>query len=173
VLKEERFCTAFVALGSNLGQPLRQLKRALVRIHALPLTHIQAVSAGYLSPALPNGSEQLQPDYLNAVAQLRTALPPAALLNALHRIEALGGRRRLQHWAARTLDLDLLAYEQQESQQPHLKLPHPEAQHRAFVLYPWADIAPDWHLHGQTLQAWRQALAVKPPVIVHTSLFQP
>lgn len=135
--------TAYVGLGSNLHNPVRQLKRALVQIQRLPGTTISAISPFYRNPALlPEGVAEPQPAFVNAVAELRTALPPRSLLRMLLHIEHKQGRRRSYRWAPRTLDLDLLLYGQQCLQTSELILPHPELWRRAFVLYPLRDIAP-------------------------------
>jgi len=85
-----------------------------------------------------------QPDYLNGVVRVHTSLAAADLLQELHRIEAQHDRKRLEHWGARTLDLDLLSYEDLVCKSSDLTLPHPRLHERLFVLQPWADISPDW-----------------------------
>jgi 2-amino-4-hydroxy-6-hydroxymethyldihydropteridine diphosphokinase len=134
--------TAFVGLGSNLSHPRRQLARAVRAISRLPRMSVIAVSPAYATA--PIGCETPQPDYVNAVIEVRTTLGPRALLHALHSIERRARRRRdLEAWrnAARTLDLDLLLYGRRRVRVPGLTVPHPRMHQRAFVLRPLVDIA--------------------------------
>jgi 2-amino-4-hydroxy-6-hydroxymethyldihydropteridine diphosphokinase len=141
---------AYIGLGSNLEEPLAQVKRALEELAELEQTRLLARSSLYSS--LPVGPEQ--PDYINAVALLDTGFEPLALLDALQAIEQAHQRVRIQHWGPRTLDLDLLLYDNQIIQHPRLVVPHPYLTQRGFVLYPLADISPNLHLpDGQSLQA--------------------
>ena len=130
--------TAYIALGSNLGNPQRQLSLAYAAIAQLPGSHIQAASSLYGSAAIGPGT---QPDYLNAVVCLRTALGPNELLENLQQIELAQGRVREEHWAARTLDLDILLYDDRQLDSPSLTIPHPRMTQRNFVLYPLLEIA--------------------------------
>ncbi len=130
---------AFVAFGANLGDPRAAFALACARLAALPDTGIVARSSLYRSA--PVGVED-QPDYLNAVIALDTALGPRALLEALLGIELEGGRTRDYHRAPRTMDLDLLLYDDIVVDEPGLQLPHPRMHERAFVLQPLAEIAP-------------------------------
>ena len=130
---------AFIALGANLGDPLGTLRWAVTQLGALG--RVQGVSALYCTA--PVGGPPRQPDYLNAAAQLRTTLPPAALLSALHALEAQAGRERHERWAARTPDLDLITYADLTCDDPALTLPHPRAWERPFVLGPLRDLNPD------------------------------
>jgi 2-amino-4-hydroxy-6-hydroxymethyldihydropteridine diphosphokinase len=133
---------AFVGLGSNLAHPRRQLARALRAIARLPGVHVVRVSPNYASA--PIGCAGPQPDYVNAVAALRTSLPPRALLAALHAIEHRQHRRRNDEPhrnAPRTLDLDLLLYGRRRVRLRGLTVPHPRMHERAFVLRPLADVA--------------------------------
>jgi 2-amino-4-hydroxy-6-hydroxymethyldihydropteridine diphosphokinase len=134
---------AYVGLGSNLAHPRRQLARAVSRLARLPRTRLIALSANYLTA--PMGTAAPQPDYVNAVAKLATALPPRALLARLLAIERRHGRRRSggqPRNAARPLDLDLLLYGRIRVRLPALILPHPRMHERAFVLRPLLDVAP-------------------------------
>ena len=141
---------AYVGLGSNLEDPLAQVTRAFDELAAVAHTRLIARSTIYSS--VPIGPEQ--PDYINAVALLDTQLEPLALLDALQSIEQAHQRVRLQHWGPRTLDLDILLYDNQTIQHPRLVVPHPYLTQRGFVLYPLADISPNLQLpDGQTLQA--------------------
>ncbi len=139
---------AFVGLGSNLRDPPRQLDLALATLAQAAGLRVGEVSAYYRSAAL--GSET-QPDYCNAVAALESQLTPRGLLECLLDIERGQGRLRMpgEKWAARTLDLDLLSFAGTQLREPGLELPHPRAQERAFVMIPWAQIAPGFIIPGQ------------------------
>jgi len=129
---------AFIALGSNLEQPRDQIEAALQALQQLPASRLVAHSRLYQSE--PVGPPQ--PDYINAVAQLETALEPLPLLDELQALEQRHQRVRREHWGPRTLDLDILLYGDRIIDQPRLQVPHPHMTQRAFVLYPLADIAP-------------------------------
>ena len=128
---------AYIALGSNLQDPLSQLQRAVIALRALPDAQFQRISSIYRSAAVGPGT---QPDYLNAVALLTTTLPPIALLEALQQIEQAQGRTRSERWGPRTLDLDILLYGDQRIDSARLTVPHPALGQRNFVLYPLAEI---------------------------------
>lgn len=134
---------AVVGLGSNLAHPRRQLARALRAITRLPRTGLLAVSRNYVSA--PVGCGDPQPDYVNAIAIVATALAPRALLARLLAIERSQHRRRSAGDApnaARTLDLDLLLYGARRIATRDLTVPHPRMHERAFVLRPLIDVAP-------------------------------
>lgn len=136
---------AYIGLGSNQDDPLRQLRRALDALHSLPETMLRICSGLYRSPPLrhPEVLPIPQPDYYNAVAALDTRLLPLALLDALQEIERAQGRvRDGGRWGPRPLDLDLLLYGDTTLRHPRLSLPHPGLAERAFVLYPLAECAP-------------------------------
>lgn len=136
---------AYVGLGSNLESPRTQVERAFAALAGLPRTRLAGRSRLYRSDPLgPPG----QPDYVNAVAALDTALEPLALLDALQSIEHAHGRVRTLRWGPRTLDLDLLLYGTRISRCARLTLPHPRLHERAFVLYPLADLAPGLTVPG-------------------------
>ncbi|OGT84526.1 MAG: 2-amino-4-hydroxy-6-hydroxymethyldihydropteridine diphosphokinase [Gammaproteobacteria bacterium RIFCSPLOWO2_02_FULL_61_13] len=144
---------AFIALGANLGEPATTLQGALRELDRIPDTRVLQHSRLYRSRAVGPGN---QPDYVNAVAQVETSLPPHALLDALLGIEALHGRvRDGQRWGPRTLDLDLLIYADLQISDPRLTLPHPEMTHRNFVLVPLLEIDPELLIpgHGPARQA--------------------
>ncbi|MEX0623020.1 2-amino-4-hydroxy-6-hydroxymethyldihydropteridine diphosphokinase [Saccharospirillum sp.] len=143
---------AYIALGSNLGLSADALEGAVAEIAALPETQVQQISPWYRSAAI--GGPSNQPDYLNAVCAIDTALEPRPLLQALHQIEHHFGRERQVRWAPRTLDLDIIWFDNLTSPDPGLTLPHPRAHERAFVVRPLADIAPDLVLQGQPLSHW-------------------
>ncbi len=144
---------AFIALGANLGDPAATVQSALRELGHMPVTRMLQHSRLYRSrPVGPAG----QPDYVNAVAQVETTLPPHELLDALFAIEALHGRvRDGQRWGPRTLDLDLLIYADLQLHDARLTLPHPEMTNRNFVLAPLVEIAPDLEIpgHGPARQA--------------------
>lgn len=131
---------AYVGLGSNLQQPVHQLRRALEAMTRLPESHMLRVSSFYRTA--PIGCPEPQPDYLNAVAELETALSPESLLAELQDIEERQGRRPAHRNAPRVLDLDLLLFDQRVLHTPLLRLPHPRIAERAFVLAPLLEIAP-------------------------------
>jgi len=138
--------TAYVGLGSNLQQPLHQLLKAFDALSALPRTQMLARSSLYRSA--PVGKTD-QPDFVNAVAALRTGLAPGELLQALLRLEAQQGRVRSEPNAPRTLDLDLLLFDAQIIHQPGLDVPHPRMHERAFVLMPLAELDPKLIIPGR------------------------
>jgi 2-amino-4-hydroxy-6-hydroxymethyldihydropteridine diphosphokinase len=140
----------FVGLGSNLGHPLAQLESAIASLRRLPQTQIIAISPWYRSTPLgPAG----QPDYINGVAELCTSLEPEPLLDSLQSIELGHHRHRGQRWGPRTLDLDILLFDDIAINTPRLIIPHPEIANRNFVLIPLADLAPDLTLpDGITLK---------------------
>lgn len=137
---------AYVGLGSNLGDPVAQLRGALAALEQLPATRLVARSSFYRNP--PMGPPE-QPDFVNAVAGLLTTLPARELLAALQAIEDAQGRRRDgPRWGPRTLDLDLLAYGDLRLDSEALTLPHPGLAERPFVLVPLHEIAPGLRLPG-------------------------
>jgi len=147
---------AFVGLGSNLGHPRRRLARALAALARLPRSRLVAASGNYVSA--PMDCTEPQPDYVNAVAELRTALTPSALLSRMRAIERRQGRRRhgpTRRNAPRVLDLDLLLFGRRRLSRPQLSLPHPRMHERAFVLQPLVDIAPATSIPGRgAARAW-------------------
>lgn len=153
--------TVFVALGSNLAEPVQQLNAASAALAALAQQHSYRISS-YVQSQPMAGMEQ--PDYINAVACFDTDLPPIALLDTLQAIEIEQGRERHERWGARTLDLDLLLYDNITMQHPRLTLPHYDMQQRAFVLLPLYELQPDLVLpNGQRVaalitEAMRQSL---------------
>ena len=136
---------AFVGLGSNLGEPRRQVEQAFGELAAIPRTRLVGTSGLYRSA--PAGYAD-QPDFVNAVAALDTELEPGALLQELQAIEARHGRKRSLANAPRTLDLDLLMYGDREERAPALTLPHPRMHERAFVLKPLLELDPGLAIPG-------------------------
>ncbi len=150
---------AYIALGANLDDPLGQLRAALDAVAALPDSRMLRTSSFYRTA--PVGAPG-QPDYLNAVAALETGLAPDDLLAALLEIEHDFGRRREYRNAPRTLDLDLLLYDDAVIDRPHLQIPHPRLHLRAFVLVPLAEIAPELRLPGRgSVAAWLPAVTTQ------------
>lgn len=139
---------AFVALGSNLQDPVLQVKNAFIALEKLPKTKLIKASSLYITAPLGYDTVQLKsvPDFINAVAELNTQLSPEILLEALHEIENEAGRERPFPNAPRVLDCDLLMYDNVTTQIEKLTLPHPRMHERAFVLLPLAEIAPDLSL---------------------------
>ncbi|MCZ8251984.1 MAG: 2-amino-4-hydroxy-6-hydroxymethyldihydropteridine diphosphokinase [Hylemonella sp.] len=130
--------TAYVALGANLGDAAATVRQALHALDILPHTHVLRASALYRSAPVDASG----PDFINAVAELRTGLSAHELLAQLQRLEQQAGRERPWRNAPRTLDLDILLYGGLQLDDPVLTLPHPRMWERAFVLRPLADIAP-------------------------------
>ena len=144
---------AFVGVGANLGDARTQVLAGIAALRELPGVDLVACSSLYASAPL----DAPGPDYVNAVVALDTTLPANALLRALHAIEAHHGRVRSTPNAPRTLDLDLLLYGEQHSDDPALRLPHPRLHQRAFVLEPLLEIAPQLQVEGLgPLTAWLQ-----------------
>ncbi len=130
---------ACIGLGANLGDPAAALREAFEALARLPATRLLAASRLYRTPAWGRTD---QPDYVNAAALLETALDPQALLAALLDIERRAGRvRDGDRWGPRTLDLDLLLYDDRVIDLPGLRVPHPHLHERAFALVPLAEIA--------------------------------
>ena len=131
------FHTAYVALGSNLGDKEANLRRAL---ELLIERGVEIVKTSTFISTEPYGVTD-QPQFLNGVCEVRTSLEPLELLHTLLDIEQEMGRVRLRHWGERNIDLDLLLYEDVVMDTSQLKLPHPDMQNRDFVLLPLAEIA--------------------------------
>lgn len=134
--------TVVLALGANLGDPVRTLSAA---VDALA-QRLEVTAVSPLARTAPVGGPE-QPAYLNAVVVARTTLTPQSVLGLAHAIEQEAGRERSVRWGPRTLDIDLIQYGDEPdtalSVDPELTLPHPRAYQRAFVLWPWAQAAPD------------------------------
>lgn len=137
---------AFVGLGANLGDPHGQILAALAALEGIARTRLLKRSSLYRSAALGHTA---QPNFVNAVALLETALAPRELLLALLAIERRFGRTRSFADAPRTLDLDLLLYDDSVIDAPDLAVPHPRMAGRAFVLAPLAEIAPGIEIPGK------------------------
>ena len=140
---------AVVAVGSNLGDRAATFAAAVRGLAESDGVEVTAISTPIETVAVrPDGEDPSAPAYLNGVVLVRTSLSPRALLARLHELEAEHGRVREERWGDRTLDLDLIDYAGMRSSTPDLTLPHPRAHERAFVLRPWAEVAPDAVLPG-------------------------
>lgn len=131
---------AYLALGSNLQTPRRQLHRAIRQLGKLPKTHVIKVAGFYTSKAW---GRKVQPDFCNTVLAIHTMLTPAVLLSECQKIERSQGRIRKLKWGARTLDIDIILYGLKTIHTSRLAIPHPQLLHRDFVLTPLLDIAPE------------------------------
>ncbi|WP_306521032.1 2-amino-4-hydroxy-6-hydroxymethyldihydropteridine diphosphokinase [Rheinheimera sp.] len=139
----------YIGLGANLSEPLLQLQQAVLALKNIKATELVAVSSFYGSK--PMGPQD-QPDYVNAVAALRTELTAEQLLDALQHIELEQGRQRKdERWGPRTLDLDILLFGEQCINTARLTVPHYGMKNREFVLYPLAEIQADLQLPDGTL----------------------
>lgn len=138
---------AFIGLGANLGDAAGALRAAADSIDSLPGTLLLALSPMYRSP--PWGVVA-QPDFVNAVAHVRTELSARDLLDALLAIELRAGRERdsASHWGPRVLDLDILLFGDESIDEPGLRIPHPHLHQRAFALVPLHDVAPGISIPG-------------------------
>jgi 2-amino-4-hydroxy-6-hydroxymethyldihydropteridine diphosphokinase len=130
--------TCLIGLGSNLGDRQATLGAAVAALRGHPQIHVLAVSSWHETTHIGGPP---QPPYLNGAAQLETALPPLELLAVLQQIENRLGRVRTEHWGERTIDLDLLLYDDEVLNTPTLTVPHPRMAVRRFVLEPAAEIA--------------------------------
>ena len=136
---------AFVGVGSNLGEPARQIEQALAELDGLPHSRVVRRSSLYRSAPLGYAA---QPDFVNAVAQLETGMPAQRLLGELQAIESRHGRQRSFANAPRTLDLDVLLYGDLVMKTDTLEIPHPRMHERAFVLKPLLEISPEVAIPG-------------------------
>jgi 2-amino-4-hydroxy-6-hydroxymethyldihydropteridine diphosphokinase len=137
---------AYIGLGSNLEAPRRQITQAFAELEGIPRTRLARRSSLYRSAPL---GYEAQPEFVNAVAALDTALAPEALLAELQAIEDRHGRRRSFPDAPRTLDLDLLLYGEEVRASPQLTVPHPRMHERAFVLKPLLELEPEISIPGR------------------------
>ncbi len=155
---------AYIAIGSNLGDPVTQAQNAIAALKQIP--EIQVVAESSLYSSTPMGPQD-QPDYINAVVAIDTTLAPLALLDQTQAIELEHGRvRKAERWGPRTLDLDIILYGDLVHDCERLTVPHYGMKVREFVLYPLAEIAPDLILPDQTVlqtllsQVDRNSLAI-------------
>ena len=137
---ERKRSTAFVGLGSNLGDSRAIVRKALDLLESTP--EIDSVQASSLYVTAPVGFSPDQPVYTNGAARIQTTLSPHELLTRLQEIELELGRKRKQFWGSRTIDLDLLLYDSLILNDPTLTIPHPRMHWRLFVLDPMIELAP-------------------------------
>jgi 2-amino-4-hydroxy-6-hydroxymethyldihydropteridine diphosphokinase len=149
----------FVGVGSNLGDREFLIRKAVESMRDLPRTLVVRVSSLYDTDPV---GEVEQPVFLNAVVWLETTLEPRELLWQLLLIEKRMGRVRSQRWGPRPIDLDLLFYGEEAVDEPDLKIPHPEAHRRAFVLLPLLELDPDF-VHPTTGEPIKKNLKRLPP----------
>lgn len=149
---------AIIALGGNVGEVRATFRKAIASICDLAQARLLARSSDYATP--PWGDEQ-QPRFVNACIEIETSLDPLALLAVLQRIEQAFGRDRARErrWGPRTLDLDLIAYDDMSLENDQLILPHPRLFERAFVLVPLAEIASDRLIGGRRVSSGLAALS--------------
>lgn len=136
---------AVLGIGTNIGDRTANIDKALEALSHLPQTSVRLVSGYY--ETRPVGFLE-QPDFINAAAELETALSPNALLGACLGIEAVMGRERPFKNAPRIIDIDLLVYEGRRMDTAELMLPHPRMRERAFVLVPLRDLFPNMNIYG-------------------------
>src|ERR1700722_1668758 len=141
---------AIIALGGNVGDVRATFGKAIANICGMAQAALLARSSDY---ATPPWGEADQPRFINACIEIDTGLDPHALLFVLHKVEQKFGRDRAkeQRWGPRTLDLDLIAYDDVRIEKPGLTLPHPRLFERAFVLVPLAEISPDRVIGGRSI----------------------
>jgi len=139
-----------IALGGNVGDVRATFRKAIANICGMTQAALLARSSDYITP--PWGEED-QPPFINACIEIETSLDPHALLFSLHKVERKFGRDRDNEtrWGPRTLDLDLIAYDDIRLDKPELTLPHPRLFERAFVLVPLAEIAPERVIAGRRI----------------------
>lgn len=142
------YTTAYIGLGSNTGDRLEHLRAALRGLERDPQVHVRTASPVYETEAHTLGSDEDQPPFLNAVLEVDVRCSPIHLLSLAQEVEEDAGRVReaTDRWAPRPLDVDLLVFGERTCDTGRLTLPHPRLSERAFVLRPWADIAPNLHV---------------------------
>lgn len=146
--------TAFLGLGSNLGDSLAILEDCVHRVHGDERTRVVDVSSVYRTT--PVGRPE-QDDYLNLVVRVETRRSPRSLLALAQKVEQVHGRTRELRWGPRTLDVDLLLFAGRIVRSRRLRIPHPRLTERAFALVPLMEVAPGWHLPDGTSLASRVA----------------
>jgi len=155
---------AYIGVGSNLDEPMEQVRQGIESLKGLPRSSVVLRSGLFRSA--PMGPQD-QPDYINAVAAIVTRLPPRDLLALMKDIEKRQGRDPVaKRWDPRILDLDLLAFSSVIMTSDDLTLPHPGIAERNFVLLPWREIAPHYHVPGMgTVAELAQSIAADEPRI--------
>ncbi len=150
-----RMQDVYLGLGGNIGDPRRAMQMVLAALDARRDTEVLAVSSLYRTP--PWGKLD-QPDFLNAVAMVRTSLDPHALLEQCLTIERALKRIRAERWGPRPIDVDILFYGDRTVDDAGLTIPHPRMAERAFVLAPLAEIAPEREIDGKSARALLETL---------------
>lgn len=151
IASEPAFHLATLGLGGNIGDPVLAMAVALTRLDADADCRVSAVSRLYRTP--PWGKTD-QSYFFNSCATVETRLAPEALLDLCLSIERDMKRERVERWGPRTLDIDVLTYDDIEQDAPRLELPHPRMTERGFVLMPLADIAPGLVVRGRAVSDW-------------------
>lgn len=146
----------YLSIGGNLGDVAKAFEAAIQQLRDNPATQALRLSPLYRTAA--QGVVE-QPDFLNAVIELKTELSPEHLLELCQSIETNLGRRREQRWGPRTLDIDILLYDELTVESPQLSLPHPRLAERAFVLKPLADLRPELCLFGKDLESLLESVS--------------
>jgi 2-amino-4-hydroxy-6-hydroxymethyldihydropteridine diphosphokinase len=151
---------ALIALGGNVGDVRATFRKAIANICGMTQAAVLGRSSDYMTP--PWGGVEQDP-FINACIEIDTPLDPHALLFTLQKIETKFGRDRTreQRWGPRTLDLDLIAYDDVSLDKPELTLPHPRLFERAFVLVPLAEISPDRIIGGRSIASALAALSTE------------
>ncbi len=158
----------YIAVGSNLGEPLLQAKQAIAALDAIPSSRVAATSSLYRTKPL---GPQDQPDYLNLAVLLETELEPEVLLDYTQKIELeLGRMRKAERWGPRTLDLDIMLFGNRTIQTPRLTVPHYGLKEREFMLYPLNDIAPNLVFPDGELLSERLVLIPKNGLILWNTI---
>jgi 2-amino-4-hydroxy-6-hydroxymethyldihydropteridine diphosphokinase len=140
---------AVLALGGNLGDRKKTIETAIEQLASQKKIRVLEKSPLVESQALTEaGTDESKPKYLNGVIKIATQLRPKKLLRVITRIENLHGRIRLERWGSRTLDIDIISYQDVFRSSKHLTIPHPRASERAFVLVPWSMMDEDAILPG-------------------------
>ena len=135
----------FLGLGSNLDDSRRNIRRAAELLARTELLEIKQLSPLYATPPM---GPQNQPDFVNAVAEIQTALEPQDLLTICKSVESQMGRVTSERWGPRVIDIDILVFDDQIFRAENLQIPHTGISHRSFVLYPLADLAPELEIPG-------------------------
>lgn len=149
LVRESATFATVLAFGANLGERAPTIREAASELASSPgILSVRLSSLVESVAVTPAGPSSDEPAYLNAVALVQTTLTPRELLHTALRIEQQFGRVRTQRWAARTLDIDIIAYDDVRVSEPDLVIPHPQAQNRLFVLAPWLELDPDASLAG-------------------------
>lgn len=157
---------AYISLGANIGDRLKQLEQAVAKLSGHQEITIKALSSFYETK--PVGVED-QPYFINAVVKLETSLPPLALLAVTQSVEQALGRERKEKWGPRVIDLDILLYGNENIQLESLTVPHPRMTERGFVLLPLEEICPDLRLpDGRSIRECRQQLSDTDDIVKKT-----